>query len=126
MILTDSNVFIDYWKNPTAEMKDIFLHNEIAVCGIIKTELLRGCNSQEEFEQITNALECFGYCNIEENDWPEIAQLFIKLRQNGVTVPFQDGVIAFLAIKNKFKLWTNDKHFKLIQVVEPELQLVTH
>ncbi len=105
-------------------MKDIFLHNEIAVCGIIKTELLRGCNSQEEFEQITNALECFGYCNIEENDWPKIVQLFIKLRQNGVTVPFQDGVIAFLAIKNKFKLWTNDKHFKLIQVIEPELQML--
>ena len=28
-----------------------------------------------------------------------------------------------LAIKNNCKLWTNDKHFKLIQIVKPELQI---
>ena len=31
MILVDSNVFIDYWKNPGEAATKTFMHNEIAV-----------------------------------------------------------------------------------------------
>lgn len=39
MILVDSNIFIDFWKNPLETQKEIFLHNEIAICGVVKPEL---------------------------------------------------------------------------------------
>ena len=42
---------------------------------------------------------------------------------NGLVVPFQDAMVAYLAIKNNCEVWTNDKHFKLMQVVLPELKL---
>lgn len=32
-------------------------------------------------------------------------------------------MIAFVAIKNELVLMTRDKHFKLIQVVDPRLKL---
>lgn len=47
-----------------------------------------------------------------------------KLRTNGLSVPYADAVIAFIAIKNKLLLLTRDKHFKLIQVVDQRLKLL--
>lgn len=123
MILVDSNVFIEFWKNPLDNQKKVFLYNEIAICGVIKSELLRGTSSEKQFREVFNALDCFNYLFFEESDWSELAKLFVDLRKNGISIPFQDGMIAYLAIKNNCKLWTNDKHFKLIQIVKPELQM---
>ena len=123
MILVDSNVFIEFWKNPLDNQKKVFLYNEIAICGVIKSELLRGTSSEKQFREVFNALDCFNYLFFEESDWSELAKLFVDLRKNGILIPFQDGMIAYLAIKNNCKLWTNDKHFKLIQIVKPELQI---
>lgn len=123
MILVDSNVFIEFWKNPLDNQKKVFLYNEIAICGVIKSELLRGTSSEKQFREVFNALDCFNYLFFEESDWSKLAKLFVDLRKNGISIPFQDGMIAYLAIKNNCKLWTNDKHFKLIQIVKPELQI---
>ena len=123
MILVDSNVSIEFWKNPLDNQKKVFLYNEIAICGVIKSELLRGTSSEKQFIEVFNALDCFNYLFFEESDWSELAKLFVDLRKNGISIPFQDGMIAYLAIKNNCKLWTNDKHFKLIQIVKPELQI---
>ena len=123
MILVDSNVFIEFWKNPLDNQKKVFLYNEIAICGVIKSELLRGTSSEKQFREVFNALDFFNYLFFEESDWSELAKLFVDLRKNGISIPFQDGMIAYLAIKNNCKLWTNDKHFKLIQIVKPELQI---
>ena len=123
MILVDSNVFIEFWKNPLDNQKKVFLYNEIAICGVIKSELLRGTSSEKQFREVFNALDCFNYLFFEESDWSELAKLFVDLRKNGISIPFQDVLIAYLAINNNCKLWTNDKHFKLIQIVKPELQI---
>lgn len=124
MILVDTNIIIDFLDNPTDEAKKIFEDNEIATCGVIKTELLRGSNSDEQFSQIEKALRDFKYLAFSENDWISLSKLFITLRKNGLAVPFQDAVIAYLAIKNNCEVWTNDKHFKLMQVVLNELKLL--
>lgn len=47
MILVDTNVIIDFWDKPTEEVKNILEENDIAICGVIKTELLRGSNSEK-------------------------------------------------------------------------------
>ena len=49
MILADTNIIIDFWDKPTEDAKKIFEENEIATCGVIKTELLRGSNSDKQF-----------------------------------------------------------------------------
>ena len=123
-ILVDTNILIDYLKNPTDNATKIFEQNEIATCGVIVTELLRGSKSPKESEKLKTALECFEYLDFEKADWIEIAELFIKLKKSGVTVPFQDGIISYLAIKHNCKVWTKDCHFKVIQSVIPVLELV--
>ena len=124
MILVDTNIIIDFWNNPTAAARKIFYENDIALCGVIKTELLRGSKSANDFAQIQTTLEDFYYLNFVENDWIALAKQFITLKKNGLAVPFQDAMIAFLAIKYGCEVWTNDKHFKLMQTVLPELKLL--
>lgn len=123
MILADTNVIIDFWDNPNDEYARIFEDNEIATCGVIKTELLRGSNSEKQFSQIEEALNDFSYFSFSEKDWISLSKLFITLKKNGLAVPFQDAMIAYLAIKHDCEVWTNDKHFKLMQVVLPSLRL---
>lgn len=123
MILADTNVIIDFWDNPNDEYARIFEDNEIATCGVIKTELLRGSNSKKQFSQIEEALNDFTYFSFSEKDWISLSKLFITLKKNGLAVPFQDAMIAYLAIKHDCEVWTNDKHFKLMQVVLPSLRL---
>ena len=31
MILVDTNIIIDYWKNPSEEYEDFFINNEVAI-----------------------------------------------------------------------------------------------
>lgn len=123
MILVDTNVIIDFWDKPTEDAKNVFEENDIAICGVIKTELLRGSNSEKQFSQMDEALNDFTYLAFSEKDWISLAKQFITLKKNGLVVPFQDAMIAYLAIKNNCEVWTNDKHFKLMQVVLPELKL---
>ncbi len=40
MVLVDTNVIIDYWKNPDERLTTIFENEDIAVCGVIEAELL--------------------------------------------------------------------------------------
>ena len=123
MILADTNVIIDFWDKPNDEYAKIVEDNEIATCGVIKTELLRGSSSEKQFSQIEEALNDFTYLSFSEKDWILLSKLFITLKKNGLAVPFQDAMIAYLAIKHDCEVWTNDKHFKLMQVVLPSLRL---
>ena len=125
MILVDTNVIIDFWDKPTEEVKNILEENDIAICGVIKTELLRGSNSEKQFSQMEEALNDFTYLSFSEKDWISLARQFITLKKNSLVVPFQDAMIAYIAIKNNCEVWTNDKHFKLMQIVFPELKLFT-
>ncbi len=123
MILVDSNILIDFWKHPSVMQSKIFHENEVAVCGVVESEILRGSQSEKQYTEIQNALLSFNYLVFEENNWLDLARMFITLRKNGIKIPFQDGMIACLAIKNDIPVWTDDKHFTLIQSVIPELKL---
>ena len=123
MILADTNILIDFWKSPDPATEKIFRENEISTCGVIKAELLRGCNSENQMNKINKALDCFEYYDFEESDWQPLAELFIKLKKSGLSVPFRDAMISILAIKNACPLWTKDRHFCLIKEIVPELEL---
>ena len=89
MILADTNIIIDFWDKPNDESAKIFEDNEIATCGVIKTELLRGSNSEKQFSQIAETLNDFTYLPFSEKDWISLSRQFITLKQNGLAVPFQ-------------------------------------
>ncbi len=117
MILADTNIFIDFWNNPTEDLKNIFIKEDIAVCGVVRAELLHGAVSAKDFANITTMLEAFDEFNLEIPDWQILGDNLYNLRKKGISIPFSDAIIATTALKHGIPVWTGDKHFLLIQSV---------
>lgn len=124
MVLTDTNVIIDYWKMPDDRMTEIFNNEDIAICGIVEAELIHGAKTEKEIESIKDAVSCFEMLTYSCN-WEKLGRMLNKLRCSGVTLPFTDVIIAQIAIEHNVDVLTKDSHFKLIQSVFPELKLYT-
>ncbi len=123
MVLADTNVFIDFWNNPTDELTECFEHEDIVICGVVRSELLHGAVSDRDFTDITTMLEAFDEKSFDTDDWQELGSNLYKLRRGGLTVPFSDAIIATLAIKYDIPVWTGDRHFALIRNVLTDLKL---
>lgn len=124
MIIPDTNIIIDFWHTGDMAKANIFRSQQIALCGIIRTELLRGARSQKEFDNIKNAIANFPVYDMDPVDWDSLGWELSQLRTHGITVPFQDAIIAHLAIKHSATVWTNDKHFTFITNILPDLKLL--
>ncbi len=110
-------------EKSNGKYKHIFLNEDIAICGIVKAELIYGAKSEAEINTIIASLNCFSYLEILKNDWDEIGKLLNNLKRKGVKVPFQDAVLSYLAIKNDLAIWTRDKHFYLIKKIIKKLNI---
>lgn len=127
MILLDTNVVIDMLNNSQDAHWELLNKEDVVVCGIVIAELYRGIKNAAE----KNAVELFVNAvdelpldsDASGEDWKKIGMFIADLRKSGLSVPFQDAVIAYLAIKYKTTLCSNDRHFKLIQTVNEKLQL---
>ena len=124
MVLLDSNVIIDLWKNPSDEIKELLTTKEVCICGVVRSELMHGAYSEKNLEEISAKLDLLEELNLKENQWDGLGRLLYKLRINGISLPFADAMIAYTAIINGVGLLTKDKHFKLIKEVYPELKLL--
>ena len=122
-ILADSNIFIDFWKKTDQALIDIFSNEDVVICGVVKSELMHGAKSEVDLDRICNALDTFEELSFDESDWPLLGKTLYTLRKSGITVPFQDAIIAYLAIKNGIAVWTRDTHFSHMQTVLSDLQL---
>ena len=123
MILVDTNIIVDLWKNETDIAAEVFNKESVCICGVVKSELMHGAYSEKNLEEISEKLGYIREVDISGDEWDEFGRFLYKLRINGLTLPYADALIAFIAIKNNLSVMTRDKHFKLIQVVDPRLKL---
>jgi predicted nucleic acid-binding protein len=72
---------------------------------------------------VLTLINAFDQAPTPESVWDAVGDLLAILRSNGVTVPFNDVVIALVAIMAGVELWTRDHQFQLIQCHEPRLKL---
>lgn len=123
MILLDTNVVIDMLNNENDRNWEIFQREDSLICGIVIAELYRGVRNSKEKKAVDLFVNSVDSISVNENEWKEIGLFISKLNENGITVPFQDAVISYIAIKNKCALLTRDKHFKLIKMSDNRLNL---
>ena len=121
MILFDTNVLIDYWRKPKELLKLNISPDKFAICGVVKAELLHGAKTNEETKGLLKFFNSFNLLHTDEYDFEGVGFMLQTLRENGITLPLADVMIAFCAIKYDVPLWTQDGHFKLIQGLYPEL-----
>lgn len=123
MILLDACILIDYGKGKDTKLVGLVESLPLVVCGVTRTELLRGARTPAERQAALDALNYFPNLPTPETIWDTVGDNLAALRAAGVTVPFPDAVLATLAIVSSIELWTRDKHFTLMLAVLPGLRL---
>jgi predicted nucleic acid-binding protein len=123
MILLDASVIIDFWRKPTPAATEVFRGREVCVCGPILAELMHGARREDELEDIRELVSGLPQLEIPEEIWPELGRNLFALRKAGLTVPFQDALLATVAIFRDLEIWTNDGHFEIMRRVLTGLRL---
>lgn len=123
MILVDSSILIDYYRDRNSELAQQIDSLPISLCGSVKTEVLHGAKDDDEIDLILHSFSTFDLLVTDEYDYEYTGLLLQTLRKQGIQLPMTDALIAYTAIKYDVPLWTKDKHFKYIQAIYPELKL---
>jgi len=126
MILIDTNIIIDFWKSADEDIKSVILNFPVYICGVVKAELCHGARNEKDLTRILRSLSSFPEVDIKDRLWETVGKNLYKLRIKGVTVPFQDVIIATIAMENSLMVWTNDKHIHQIQSVLKDLQVFNY
>ncbi len=123
MILVDTTVLVDFLRTPTAVVRDTMVRETVAVTGVTRAEILHGAMNDRDFERLTRALDGMAQVTISPSTWDQLGRHLFMLRTKGIAIPFQDALIATVAIENGLPLWTRDNHFRQMQTVLPQLVL---
>ena len=117
MILVDTSVWIDYLRgtaSPQSDRLDALLGVEpLAIGDLILAEVLQGCNSDREFNEVRRLLSTLTPVSLGGLDVAvEAARNFRRLRARGVTVRKTiDTVIATRCILDRHELLHSDRDF---------------
>ena len=127
MILIDTSAWISSFKKAgNVELKEFMrqtIVSGLAVTSpVIILELLQGCRSVGERDDLRTKLESLDILPIAQGVWEQAYELGFSLRRKGVTIPTVDLIIAALAIENKTLLLHHDDHFEMIVPHNPTLQ----
>lgn len=116
-VLIDSNVYIDLLRqnrDPLKELLGRFDHTEIACCGIVKAEVLRGMKVPRLRDRLAEFFSITEMVGTSAALWDEIWALAWRLDRSGRILPLTDIVIACCAKKIGASVMTNDRHFDAI------------
>ena len=117
VILVDSSVWVDFLRGtltPQAEKLDSLLGEiPLAVGDLILTEVLQGCTSDREFNDVRRLLSSLDVVTLGGADTAvEAARNFRRLRALGITVRKTiDTVIATRCIRDKYELLHSNRDF---------------
>jgi predicted nucleic acid-binding protein len=123
MTLVDTSVVIDFLRSGDAKLLALFRSLPGAVCGVTRAEVLHGARNPTARTRVLTVLNAFLQVPIPDSLWDDVGDLLAALRSAGVTVPFNDAMIAAVAVSAGLELWTRDSQFRLIQGVESRLVL---
>jgi predicted nucleic acid-binding protein len=119
MILLDTNIFIEIYRNNTSIEAIVDNMPEIATCDVVRAELFYGARNKHELQEISTDIEELTVLPI----LPQISEMavnFVKSYCLSHKLELADALIAATAIHHNIELYTlNLKDFIFI----PNLKL---
>ena len=115
MILVDTSVWIDFFAGRNLPHVDVLeqciLDNEdMALCGIILTEILQGIADDTTHRRVRRYLSPLIMLPMPETVFVRAADIYCKLRKKGITIrKSNDCIIAATALEHHCQLLHNDK-----------------
>ena len=120
MILVDTSVWIDFFAGRdlpnVAKLEQSILDNEdLALSGIILTEILQGIPDDTTYRRVRRYLSVLIMLPMPDSVFVRAADIYRKLRKQGITIrKTNDCIIAATALEHRCQLLHNDKDFRPI------------
>ena len=117
MTLVDTSVWIDFFsgRNPphvTTLEQFILESDDLALCGIIMTEILQGIADDKSHRHVQRYLDPLIMLPMPQSVFIKAADIYRKLRKKGITIrKTNDCIIAATALEHRCQLLHNDKDF---------------
>ncbi|MEQ1620137.1 MAG: PIN domain-containing protein [Methylococcales bacterium] len=123
-VLIDTSIWIDYFKsgNNSNELDGLLDDNLVVINNIILAELVPFLVVKKQFKVI-DLLSNIKLLPL-QTDWPEIIRwqtLCLSEGHNGIGIP--DLMIAQNSLQHNCKIYSLDKHFRLLNEVIEDIQL---
>lgn len=115
MVLIDSSAWIEALRKRGAIEVKLAIESLLEAyaatwCSAVRLEVLGGARAEER-HRLGVYFSVIPYLSTNEEDWNRAIALAWKLRDNGITVPWLDVLIASIAIGADLRLYAVDAHF---------------
>jgi predicted nucleic acid-binding protein len=88
--------------------------DRVATSGPVLLELLQGCRSEAERQELEGCLEGVRWLPVENDHWRQAGRLAFDLRRKGITVTAMDALIATVALAHGCALFHRDRDYDRI------------
>lgn len=83
------------------------------LCGPVELEVLGGAGKQDR-KKIKEYFDILPYRKSDHTIWREAVETSWLLSDRGLSVPWNDTIIATIAKKHGYRVYSEDKHFKMM------------
>jgi predicted nucleic acid-binding protein len=116
MKLVDTSSWVEYLRDRESEAGDrvevLVLSGEAAWCDMTLVELWHGVRGAKEKRALAELEAEIERIAVDATVWRLASRLALRCRENGITPPVSDIVIAACAATHKLELEHCDKHFE--------------
>ena len=118
MVIIDTSAWVEFFRrdgDPRVKLavKGLLDAFEGALCGPVEMEFLGGARPGE-MKAIKTWFDIAPYARNNQEIWRMAATNFSKLKAAGFTIPWNDILIASIAIEKKVTVYAHDKHFPVM------------
>jgi predicted nucleic acid-binding protein len=115
MVLIDTSAWIEFFRRDgklevKLAMRGLLDDYEATLCGPVEMEFLGGAPPRER-DRLQAWLNVLPYVRNSQRLWRQAADTFSRLRQHGLTIPWNDSLIATIALGRSCRVYAIDKHF---------------
>ena len=121
MVIIDTSAWVEFFRRDgdaliKLSVKGLLDAFDAALCGPVEMEFFGGARPHE-IAEIKAAFDIMPYVRNDQKIWRKTAEAFTKVRSAGYTVPWNDLLIATIAIESHSAVYSCDKHFPILQKV---------
>jgi predicted nucleic acid-binding protein len=115
LVLVDTSAWIELHRrdgNPAVKLavRALLDEFEAALCGPVEMEYLGGARPAER-ERLQAWCNVLPYIRSDQKLWRKAATNFSLLKSKGITAPWNDVLIATIAVNAECRVYAVDKHF---------------
>jgi predicted nucleic acid-binding protein len=121
MVLVDTSAWIELHRrdgDPAVKLtlRSLLDEYEATLCGPVEMEFLGGVHAEQR-ERLQAWCNILPYLGNDQKVWRKAAAHFSLLRSKGITAPWNDVIIATLALENNCRVYAVDQHFNAMAPV---------